>query len=187
MYSAGLAESAAAVAAATSDASAAASAPHFASPPRTASYSQHGPHGDGSYYARHQGHAGGGDGGGAPGWEQGDRLGVEGDWGWPKQGPEDGHSGDGDALLVRWSEGLDFDRQALPSRVVATAAGAGASGAVDVVVVGGGGVAVVVAQCFDLYIDVLEGGEHMRDERLFSKTSTTTPASVVVCAGRTPL
>lgn len=93
MYSAGLAEAAATTT--TSGTGAAASSVRSSSPHYTASNPHH-----------HEEHGGGG--GGGPGWEQGDYRGAEEDWRWPQQGSGDAHSDD-DALLVRWSEGLDFD------------------------------------------------------------------------------
>lgn len=104
MYSAGLAEATAA----SSGSGAATSAARPSFPPHAANHPQHRPRREDSYYY-HQGHGGGGGGEGAPGWEQGDRRGAEGGW-----GSEDGHNDDG-ALLVRWSEGLDFDRKVPPS------------------------------------------------------------------------
>eukprot|EP00903_Cladosiphon_okamuranus_P018834 g17323.t1 len=114
MYSAGLAEAAAS----SSDTGAAASGARSSSPSHTTSHSPHRHHQrDDSYY--HQGRGDGG-GGGAPGWEQGDYRGAEGDRGWlHQQWSEDAHSDDG-ALLVRWSEGLDFDRYLSEWRQMAT-------------------------------------------------------------------
>lgn len=103
MHSAGLAEAAASSSGAGAAASGACSSP----PSVTTSHSPHRQQQrDDSYY--HQGH--GGEGGGSPGWKQGAYRGVEGDWGWPHQQVFEDED---DALLVRWSEGLDFDRQAL--------------------------------------------------------------------------
>eukprot|EP00752_Nemacystus_decipiens_P001659 g1611.t1 len=105
MHSAGLAEAAAA---ASSGAGAATSEARSSPPPHAGSYSQHRKQRDEFYYHQERDPAGGG--GGAPGWEQGVFGEAEGNRDWPQQGSEDGHDDDG-ACLVRWSEGLDFDRQ----------------------------------------------------------------------------
>lgn len=116
MYSAGLADAAAA---GSAGAGAATSATRSSSPPHTVGRSPHRPPRDDSCH--HQAR-GGGEGGAGARWEQGDYRGAEGDRGWAQEGAEDGYSDDG-VLLVRWSEGLDFDRQALS--VSAAAAGPG--------------------------------------------------------------
>ncbi len=117
MYSAGLAEAAAAAAAAAGAAAAPSLGPGASETPDPVSstHPQYGEYDDYRRSRRQHSWAGGGE--GAPGWERGENGGgaqEEGEWEWPPQhggcDADRGGADDGDGLLVKWSEELDFDR-----------------------------------------------------------------------------